>query len=350
MYMAKSVILERIGKVSWRETTPTDDVQPTRQEEIDHGTRVVTRHFGDPGPGEIETRAVCGAVCTHEVSLYRGDLTHPAYPMIPGHEAVHQVTRVGKGVTHLKEGDYCAACWYMGQWSEKVIGPANVAHRLPDHMEDFADWIVEPVASIVNAGQYIDIRPGMRVLLIGAGFMGLLMTQMLRGYPMAEFVCADVKPSSIALAGRCGAWETVLTGCEEGDGRMRELGSGHFDAVIECTGSQGGLDLAVEMCGMAGSIYLFGWHRTPRTLDFKLGHLRGQKLLHTSPATDTGRAYERYWPMTIDMMRAGVFDLRPLITHRYEAADISRCMQDSVVRADGFVKSVFYLTDRRGSA
>ena len=53
--------------------------------------------------------------------------------------------------------------------------------------------------------------------------------------------------------------------------------------------------------------------------------------------------------MTIDMMRAGVFNLRPLISHRYEAADIRRCMQDSVVRADGFIKSVFYLSDRRGS-
>lgn len=347
--MPKSVIIERVGEIAWREMTPRDDYQPTHQEEIDHGTRVVTRHFGDPGPGEIETRAVCGAVCTHEVSLFKGDLTHPSYPMIPGHEAVHQVTRVGKGVTHLKEGDYCAACWYMGQWSEKVIGPANVAWKLPDKMDDFANWIVEPVASIVNAGQYIDIKPGMRVLLIGAGFMGLLMTQMLRGYPMAEFVCADRKASSIALAKTCGAWETVLIGSEAGDQRLRALGTGHFDAVVECSGSQGGLDLAVDTCGMAGSIYLFGWHRTPRTLDFKLGHLRGQKLLHTSPATDTGRAYERYWPMTIDMMKAGIFDLAPLMTHKYQAEEIERCMRDSVTRVDGFVKSAFYLSDAHGT-
>ncbi|MCQ2437771.1 MAG: zinc-binding dehydrogenase [Clostridia bacterium] len=347
--MPKSVIIERVGEISWREMTHADDYQPTRQEEIDHGTRVVTHHFGDPGPGEIETRAVCGAVCTHEVSLFKGDLTHPVYPMIPGHEAVHQVTRVGKGVTHLKEGDYCAACWYMGQWSEKVIGPADVAHKLPDRMDDFANWIIEPAASIVNAGQYIDIKPGMRVLLIGAGFMGLMMTQLIHGYPMAEFVCADIKPSSIALAKTCGAWETVNTGTPEGIEHFKRLGTGHFDAVIECTGTQGGLDLAVDQCGMAGSIYLFGWHRTPRTLDFKLGHLRGQKFLHVSPATDTGRVYERYWPITIDMFKSGVFDLRPLISHKYEAADIKTCMADSVTRKDGFVKSVFYLSEQHGS-
>ena len=341
--MPKSVILERVGEIAWREMTPEDDYQPTREEEIAHGTRVVTRHFGDPLPDEIETRAVCGAVCTHEVSLFRGDLTHPRYPMIPGHEAVHQVTRVGKNVRHLKEGDYCAACWYMGQWSEKVIGPANVAWKLPDDMDDFANWIIEPAASIVNAGQYMDIRPGARVLLIGAGFMGLLMIQMLHGCPMAEFAVADVKPFSIDLARQCGAWETILTSTDEGKGVLDAKGSGHYDVVIECSSTQSGLDMAIDMCGMAGKIYLFGWHRTTRTVDFKLGHLRGQTFVHTSPATDTGRVYERYWPMTIDMFQRGVFDMSKLVTHKYRAEDIRRCMDDSVLRVDGFVKSVFYL-------
>lgn len=347
--MARSVIIERVGEIDWRELIPSDDYRPTHQEEIDHGTKVVTRHFGDPGEGEIETRAVCGAVCTHEVSLFKGDLTHPRYPMIPGHEAVHLVTRVGKGVKHLREGDYCAACWYMGQWAEKVIGPADVAWKLPDRMDDFANWIVEPAASIVNAGQYIDIRPGMKVLLIGAGFMGLLMTQMIHGYPMAEFACADVKPFNVSMAKRCGAWTTVLTNTEEGREQLDRWGTGHFDAVIDCTGAQSGLDLAVDMCGMAGSIYLFGWHRTLRTVDLKIGHLRGQRLIHTSPATDTGRIYERYWPMTIDMLQSGVFDLAPLMSHKYEAADIGRCMRDSVERKDGFIKSAFYLSSQRGT-
>lgn len=341
--MSKSVILKRVGEIAYREMLPEDDYQPTRQEEIAHGTRVVTRHFGDPGPDEIETEAVCGAVCTHEVSLYKGDLTHPRYPMIPGHEAVHRVTRVGRNVRHLKEGDYAACCWYMGQWSRKVIGPADVAFKLPDGIRDYAAWIIEPAASIVNAVTHMQIPPGSRVLLIGAGFMGLLMIQLIRGYPMREFLVADLKPFSLEMARRCGAYETVQTGPGAGGERLERLGSGHFDVVIECSGSQSGLDLAVSMCGMAGSIYLFGWHRTPRTVDLKIGHLRGQQLLNTSPATDDGRVYERYWPMTIELFERGKFDLTPLITNRYRAEDIARCMEDSVRREDGFIKSVFTL-------
>ena len=339
----KSVVLEKVGEISYRELRPEDDYKPTPEEEIAHGTKVVTRHFGDPGEGEIETQAVCGAVCTHEVSLFLGDLTHPRYPMVPGHEAVHRVTRVGKGVTHLKEGDYVAACWYMGQWSQKVIGPADVAYKLPDHMDDYANWIIEPAASIVNAAWHMQIRPGDRVLLIGTGFMGLLMTQLIGRYPLAEFVTCDVKPFSCEMAKRCGARESILLSSDAGKGRLDDLGPGHFDVVIECSGTQGGLDTAVNMCGMAGSIYLFGWHRQRRSIDLKLGHLRGQQLLHTSPATDTGRVYERFWPKTIAMFEAGVFDLSGLMSHKYRAEEIGRCMRDSVERKDGFIKSCFYL-------
>ncbi len=338
----KSIVLEQVGAISYRELQPSDDYQPSCQEEIRHGTRVVTRHFGDPGPGEIETEAVCGAVCTHEVSLFLGDLTHPRYPMVPGHEAVHRVTKVGKDVTHVKEGDYVSACWYMGQWSRKVIGPASMAYKLPDAMEDFSDWIVEPAASAVNALWHMDIRPGDRVLLIGTGFMGLLLTQLVSRYPLAEFVTCDPKPFSCQIAKRCGAWETILLSDPASKMRLEEMGTGHFDVVIECSGSQSGLDCAVDMCGMAGKIYLFGWHRKLRTIDLKLGHLRGQQIVHTSPATDTGMAYERFWPKTIAMLEAGVLDLPILMSHKYQAEDIVSCMRDSIERKDGFIKSCFY--------
>lgn len=340
--MTKAIILEKIGEISYRDIRPGDVYQPTREEEILHGTRVVTRQTGTPGPDEIEVEALLGAVCTHETSLFLGDLTHPRYPMVPGHEAVHRVLQVGRNVKHIREGDYASCCWYMGQWSKKVIGPAATAYRLPDDIGDPSNWVIEPAASIVNAASYMEIKPGGRVLLIGAGFMGLLMTQLVSRYPLHEFVAVDVKPFSVDMAKKCGAYETILSTSDAGKARLEELGTGHFDTVVECSGTQAGLDMAVDMCGMAGYIYLFGWHRKQRTIDFKLGHLRGQHILHTSPAMDDGKSYERYWETTIRLFERGVFDLSRLITNKYKAAEIKRCFADSTAREDGFIKSVFY--------
>ena len=330
----KAVILEKIGEINYREVKDSDVYMPTREEDIEHGTEVYSLSLDrDPEEGEIAVEAVLGAICTHEVSLYKGDLTHPRYPMVPGHEAVHRVLKVGKGVTHLKPGDYCACCWYMGQWSRRLVGPAQYAYKLPDNIGDPANWVIEPAASVVNAVSYMDLKPAHRVLLIGAGFMGLLFVQLIKGYPFSEFVVCDMKESSRELAKKCGA-QVV---CEPGEV------TGEFDRVIECSGSQSGLDLAVKSCGKAGDIYLFGWHRFDRTIDFKTQHLKGNRLIHTSPALDEGREYSRYWPMTIKLFERGIFDLSLLISHKYEAEDIKQAFVDSVKREEGFVKSVIYL-------
>lgn len=341
--MRKAIILEKIKDISYRELCDQDVYQPTREEEITHGTRVVTRQIGDPKENEVEVEALLGAVCTHEVSLYLGDLTHPRYPMVPGHEAVHRVTRVGKRVDHVKVGDWVSCCWYMGQWSQKVIGPSESVYKIPENTGDPAKWIVEPAASIVNAVSYMDIKPGSKVLLVGTGFMGLLMTQLVGKYPLAEFIATDIKSTNLGLAKRFGA-NVVLNVEDQNDmEKLLRLGEDFFDIVIECSGSQSGLDLAIKFCKTAGHIYLFGWHRRQRTVDFKLGHLRGHQIIHTSPAIDEGKRYERYWPITIELIEKGIFDLIPLVTHRYRASEIKTCMEDSVSRTEGFIKSVFEL-------
>ena len=181
-YAMKAVVLEKVGEITYREVTEEVVYMPTKKEMIDHGTNMYSlAEDREPGENEIVVEAVLGAICTHEVSLYKGDLTHPRYPMIPGHEAVHRVIKVGSGVTHLKPGDYCACCWYMGQWSRRLVGPAQYAFKLPSNIKDPAHWVIEPAASIVNAVSYMDLKPAHRVLLIGAGFMGLLMIQLING-------------------------------------------------------------------------------------------------------------------------------------------------------------------------
>ncbi len=331
----KAIILNEIGSIEYKEIKDEYIYKRTLQEEDEHGTKVYALQNGEVGDDEIEVEAVLGSICTHEVSLYKGDLTHPRYPMVPGHEAVHRVVKVGKNVTHLKPGDYAACCWYMGQWSRKLIGPAQFAFKLPDDIGDPANWVIEPAASIVNAVSYMDIKPGDRVLLIGAGFMGLLMIQMIHGYPMSEFVVCDLKESSREKAKECGAKIAIHPDQVEGI----------FDKVIEATGSQAGLDMAVKLCGMAGDIYLYGWHRQTRTIDLKSEHTKGHRLIHTSPAIDSEKEYSRYWPRTIKLFEAGIFDMKPLVSHKYKAEDIKVAMEDSVKREEGFIKSVFYFED-----
>lgn len=107
---------------------------------------------------------------------------------------------------------------------------------------------------------------------------------------MAQFACAGVNPSGFVLPWKCGTRETVLASSEDRREQLLRWGSGHFDIVIEYTGSQDELALAVDICGIS----IFSAGIIPCTLDFKIDHLWRQKLAHTFLATDIGRIYVQY--------------------------------------------------------
>ena len=68
-------------------------------------------HAPEPGPGEILVRVIACGVCRTDLDLAEGRLAAPAYPLIPGHQVVGRVDRVGDGVTLLREGARVGVAW-----------------------------------------------------------------------------------------------------------------------------------------------------------------------------------------------------------------------------------------------
>jgi propanol-preferring alcohol dehydrogenase len=68
----------------------------------------------EPGPGQIRIRvSVCG-VCRTDLHLVEGDLPAAKRPVIPGHETVGLVDKIGAGVRSVKEGDRVGIAWLQG--------------------------------------------------------------------------------------------------------------------------------------------------------------------------------------------------------------------------------------------
>lgn len=289
----------------------------------------------DPGPGEVQVRCLANGICMGEVSLFLG--WEPlSGPRLVGHEGVGVVTKLGPSVGGLAEGDIVTC----GPWASVSNYPASALCRFTSPPTDPATALAEPVACVVGALYSYDITPGDRVLLLGAGFMGLLNVQGVAHSPVKQLVVVDVKPENLELAARFGATEVLQAGTTEADERLGEIRQDPFDLVIEAAGVEATLQQAGALTRPGGRLAIFAWHHHPRTVDFGLWHVRGLRVLNSSPQISRDRNVSNM-KRAVDLIERGVFDLAPLVTHRHRICEAQEAMELAAERPRGYVKGVF---------
>ena len=93
--------------------------------------------------------------------------------------------------------------------SEYCLVKEHNAARIPSDTEDYAFWVAEPAGCVINGARSAQVEPGDTVVLIGVGYMGLLLVQALPKHFMERFIVVDVDEKRLALARRFGAKTTL---------------------------------------------------------------------------------------------------------------------------------------------
>lgn len=187
----------------------------------------------EPGPNEVLVQIKASGICHTDLHAANGDWpVKPTPPFVPGHEGAG-VTRVGPGVTHLKEGDalgiawlhdacgrceHCITGWETlcesqnmsgytvnGSVAEYAVGHANYVARLPDNI-DFLS-----IAPILCAGittykglKETEAKPGEWVAISGVGGLGHVAIQYAKAMGL-RVAALDVTADKLALARDLGA-------------------------------------------------------------------------------------------------------------------------------------------------
>jgi D-arabinose 1-dehydrogenase-like Zn-dependent alcohol dehydrogenase len=141
----------------------------------------------EPGPYEIEVKALMTGVCRSDIDMMNGDFG-PLPLHMQGHEGIGQVTKVGSNVITTKVGDYVATRGepaYADYYNVKMDEYVEIPEANPK-------YILEPVACGINlinqAKDQIESRQGKndntRMLIIGSGFLAWVAyhTMRLNGY------------------------------------------------------------------------------------------------------------------------------------------------------------------------
>ena len=291
----------------------------------------------EPGRGQVVVAVKACGVCASELESWTGR-SEPAYPLSLGHEVSGVVSDVGEGVDSLQVGDPVGVWVTSAGYADHVVAEAE--HCFPAGDVPLDTVLAEPLACVVNAVELAELRLADDVVLIGAGFMGHLVQQLAALRGVRRLIVADTRRDALERARALGATDTVLVGEEDLAQRVSELTHGRMaDVCIECTGTQAALGSVGSVTRMSGKVVLVGFHQGPArsvplgywnwmAYDIRNAHFReASTILH---GMEVG----------MRLLRAGIIDLAPHVTHRFELADIAEAFDTALTKPEGFVKAV----------
>lgn len=293
-----------------------------------------------PGVRQVRIRLEGCGVCASNLTPWAGP-EWQAFPMEPGalgHEGWGIVDALGPGVTSIKVGERVAALSYAA-YAEFDVADETAVVPLPPALDGMA-FPGEPLGCAFNIFRRADIRPGQTVAIIGIGFLGAILTR-LAADAGARVVAISRRPSSLALARRHGAAETIVMDDHLAIiDQMSTLSGGRFcERVIEAAGKQWPLDLAGELTAERGKLIVAGYHQDgPRQVDMQLWNWRGIDVVNAHERDPL--VYAEGIRMAVEAVVSGQLDPGPLCTHRYPLERLDEALDATRDKPEGFVKAI----------
>lgn len=291
--------------------------------------RIESRDTPEPGEGEVRIRVRGCGVCGSDMGPWKGlpGLDYPLQPGAPGHEVFGTVESVGPGVQGLAAGQPVTALAYRA-YAEYDLARAESIIPLPEALAD-RPVLGEPMACAVNVMRRSGVQEGDTVVLLGTGFLGTLLLQLLGRHKPGRVIAVSRRRMDPALAERLGV--EVLT--------YEDQVPGGADVVIEATGKQRPLDLATNLVRVRGRLIVAGYHQDgPRTVNMQLWNWNGIDVINAHERDPA--VYRSGMEEGVRLLAAGDLDLEPLITHTFPLAEINQAFRMTEERPEGFLKSV----------
>ncbi len=295
-----------------------------------------------PGPAQVMVRVESVGVCGSDVHYYEHGRvgSHVVeQPMVLGHEAAGVVAGVGPGVTRVRVGDRvslepgipdltCEQClagrynlcpamrFYAtppvdGAFAELVLSHESFVHPVPDTMDLDRAALLEPVSVAVWACRKAGVTAGDRVLVTGAGPVGLIALQVARAVGAVEVTVTDVNPHRLAVATALGATRVVDS---RATGPEADAPGSEPTVLIDCSGHPAAVVAGLLALAPAGRAVLVGMGADEVALP--VSRIQERELT----VTGTFR-YANTWPTAIALVASGQVDLAPLVTGHFGLAD-----------------------------
>lgn len=299
---------------------------------------IETRPLPEPVAGDVRVRIKLAGICGSDSHIYRGHNPFAKYPRVIGHEFFGVIDAVGEGVDRARLGQRvsvdpvisCGTCYPCsvgkpnvctslvvlgvhrdGGFSEYAVVPAKNAWPVPDEIPDEQAVMIEPFTIAANVTGHAQPTEQDVALIYGAGPMGLVTVQALKGvYKVKQVIVVDRIDERLAMAQRSGA-DWVFNNREQPVATALAEKGIKPTLIIDAACHPSILQEAVSLASPAARIVLMGFSSEPSQV-VQQG-ITGKELSIFSSRLNANK-----FPVVIDWLQKGLIDPGKLVTHRFD--------------------------------
>lgn len=288
-----------------------------------------------PSRGQVLVEVKATGICGSDIHYYEqgriGDFVLRA-PMVIGHESAGIITAVGQGIDPSRVGQLvalepgvpcrlCASCRagrynlcpdvvffatppVDGSIAGYVAIDADFAHPAAAGIDVEQAALAEPVSVGVWAARKASITAGDRVVVTGAGPIGLLAAQIARAQGAGVVTVTDVNEYRLTVARELGLHAV----------RAGEDLPADYTVLLECSGADAALNAGLAALAPAGRAVLVGMGAEKVSVSVPL--IQGRELTISGVFR-----YANIYPTALGLIASGAVDVRRVITHRFALED-----------------------------
>lgn len=318
-----------------------------------------------PGPEEVRVRICNIGICGSDPTIYKGLHPYVTYPLVPGHELSGVIDAVGSNVPTERIGQrvtiiphivcgHCDACRREifnfceelkctgaeadGGMCDYFCIESRMALEIPASMTLEQAALVEPACVAYHGAKRGQIRGGERVLIVGAGPIGVFCMQSCLALGAKEVYIADMDTERLELAKKLGATGVIEVARENlKQGLTRLAGSEkNIDVFYDCVGEKGTvLNNILEVARRGSRIVVIGvlqkQFNIPLLPDF---------VQHELSLSGTTMYVPQDYRDMIDLMGRGVIRTEGMVSHHFTLEQVPQVLDMIVNRREKTFKVV----------
>lgn len=303
--------------------------------------RIVDAPMPECREGEALLEILYGGLCGSDLGAYRGTYAYAQYPNVPGHEFSARIVQIKENAAGLKIGDVvvgnpyfnCGTCYSCrrglvnccvqnqtmgvqreGAYSRFITMPVERLYPV-GNLDPKLAALVEPFAIGYHGAQQALIAPNDRVLVVGAGTIGIF-TMLAAQQKGAKVYITDIAKDKLEIARRLGADGVILNDSAEHFAKqaLEVTGGDGFDAALEAVGTPETLQLCLDNAAHGGHVVLIGISK--RHLDLDSNIIQKKELM----IRGSRNARKQDFLDLIIWIQAHAELVRPMITSLYPFA------------------------------